>query len=408
MIHGRPLHLRAGSTWALASVSVALAAGLVRTIVVARFLEPVDIGLMGIAVLALGFVEAVASTGLDTTLVAERNDVERDIDPAFTIQLVRGVAVSIVLWLSAPAVAWIFHNDGAVSVIRGAGAIPALRGLANPAVALAIRRFDFRRVFWWSLPEVLSSLAITLALAVAWRSVWALVIGAVAAQAAATLASYGLVPRRPRFVLAGQRMRELLRVSRFVTGSRALMYFSVNLDSAVVGIALGTRALGFYQFAMRAAELPVVTFTRAIAQVALPSFSGERGSDLSITTTWRALRRSVIVVNGAAAIAIVLFGDAVVRVIAGDRWLPAVPVMRILALAMVCRALIVLTGQLLDAVGQPALTMRLNAVRLASLIVLLPPLAAYGGLLGVAQAILIGTSGAALFAHRLAARVLPR
>lgn len=70
--------------------------------------------------------------------------------------------------------------------------------------------------------------------------------------------------------------------------------------------------------------------------------------------------------------------------------------------------MLVLTGQLLDAVGQPAQTMRLNAVRLAILVVLLAPLAAWGGLRGVALAVLVANAVAALRAARLSARALSR
>ena len=131
---------RAGSGWALASVGVALVSGLVRTIVVARFLGPDAIGLMGIALLSLGFLEAVASTGVDTALVAKRKDAESFIDPAFTIQLTRGLVVLGVLWIGAPAVARVVQTDAALGVIRSVGAIAVIRGLANPAVSLAVRR----------------------------------------------------------------------------------------------------------------------------------------------------------------------------------------------------------------------------------------------------------------------------
>ena len=384
-----PAQLRAGSAWALASVAVTLSAGLLRTIVTARFLGPSDIGLMGIALLALGFVEAVASTGMDTALMAERNDVESYLDPAFTIQIARGLIVSALLWIAAPTLAWAFHNDAAVSVIRSVGTIAALRGLANPAVVLVMRRLDFQRVFWWSLPEVLSSLCLAV----------------VAGQAVGTIASYGMAPRMPRLVFHRQPLQALLRFGRFVSGSRALMYFSVNVDAAVVGLAMGTQALGFYQFATRVAELPVVTFTRAVAQVALPALSDLHSNAAALARTWRAMLGWILAVNAAAAIVILLFGEAAIVALAGDRWLPAVPLMRILAVAMVFRAVVVLSGQLLDAVGQPALTMRLNAGRLATLLVVLPPLAAWAGSHGVAQGVLLANAGAALFALRLSARV---
>jgi len=398
--------VRAGSAWALGSAAVALFAGLVRTVVLARFLDPAEIGLMGIALLALGFVEAVASTGVDTALVAERNDVERYIDPAFTIQVVRGFVVFGLLWVGAPAVAWAFRNDAAIDIIRSVGIIAVLRGVANPAVVFAIRGLDFRRVFWWTLPEVLTSLCLAVVLGFIRRDVWALVIAVVAGQAVGTVASYGLVRRMPRVALGRRHIHELLRFGRFVSGSRALMYFSVNLDAAAVGMTMGTHTLGLYQFAKRVAELPVGTFTRAVGQVALPALSGTHASAAALSRTWRAMLGSVVAVNAAAAVVILLVGEAGVEAVAGRQWLPAVPILKILAVAMLFRAVVVLTGQLLDARGQPSLTLRLNAVRLGTLLVLLPPLALWGGLNGVAQAVVLASAVSAFLAFRLSDRVL--
>jgi O-antigen/teichoic acid export membrane protein len=397
--------LHTGGVWALASVAVALGAGLVRTIVIARFLDPFAIGVMGIALLVLGFVEAVSSAGVDTALVAERRDIETYLDPAFTIQLTRGVVVFGLLWITAPAVAWGFGNDAAGSVIRSVAAIAALRGLANPAVALAVKRLDFRRVFWWSLPEVLASVGVTVALAYLRRDVWALVIGAVAGQVVGTIASYALVPRMPRVVVVPRHLYDLLRFARFVSGSRALMYFSVNLDVAFVGVTMGTHTLGLYQFATRVAELPIVTFTRAVAQVALPALTSLTPAAGTLRRTWRAMLGWVLAVNAATAIFLVLFGKAAVHAVAGERWLEAVPIIQLLSVAMVFRAVVILTGQLLDAVGKPAVTLRLNAVRLAALAALLPLLGTWG-LQGVAQAVLVASAGAALLGAWLCEPVL--
>jgi O-antigen/teichoic acid export membrane protein len=400
-----PAQLRAGSAWALASVAVTLSAGILRTFVVARFLEPVEIGLLGIALLALGFVEAMTSTGVDTALTARR-EVETYIDPGFTIQVARGFAVFGLLWAAAPAIAHLFGNGAAVDVVRSVATIAALRGLANPAVVLPVRRLDFRRVFWWSLPEVLSSLLLSIGLVYLRRDVWALIIAVVIGQAVGTIASYGLAQRRPRLVFHRQRILELLRFGGFVSGSRALMYFSVNADAAVVGVVMGTQALGLYQFATRVAELPVVTFTRAVAQVALPALSGFETGAETLRRAWRTMLGWVMAVNAASVVIILMFGETIVGAVAGRQWLPAVPIMRILAAAMLFRGILVLTGQLLDAVGQPAQTLRLNAVRFGTLVVVLTPLAAWDGPRGVAQAVLVANGIAVLWASRLTARAL--
>ncbi|MGH7607925.1 MAG: oligosaccharide flippase family protein, partial [Gemmatimonadales bacterium] len=384
-----------GGAWALLTVGVALCATVVRTLVVARFLGPHELGLMAIAILALGTLDAVSSTGFDTALVSEPDDVESDLDPAFTVQAVRGVVVTAGLWAAAPLVASLFNTAAAVPVIRSIGFVALIRGFANPAVALLVRKLEFRRLFWWTLPETLVGLGLALWLAPARHDVWALVIAVLGAQTVAAVMSYVMVPRRPRLEFRGEHARRLLRFSKWVSVSRTLTYFSVTADAAVVGTVYGAGALGLYQFACRIAELPVVTFTRAVARVVLPGFSERQGSPERLQRAWWSVFRVVVLVSSAFAVVVLLFGDVLVARLVGSHWLPAVPPLRILAAAMVFRAVVVVAGQLFDGVRQPRLTLRVNAVRLGVLLVAIGPLTWAFGTRGVAGSVLLASLAAA-------------
>ena len=149
-----------------------------------------------------------------------------------------------------------------------------------------------------------------------------------------------------------------------------------------------------------------MTFTRAAAQVALPALSGTHQNTDGLRKTWRTLLQWVFCVNVAAALAILIGGEAAIEAVVGPQWLAALPLMRILAFAMPFRALLVLAGQLLDARGQPEATMRLNAVRLAALILVLPVLAGWSGVQGVAYGVLLANAGTSVLALRLSSRVL--
>jgi O-antigen/teichoic acid export membrane protein len=131
----------------------------------------------------------------------------------------------------------------------------------------------------------------------------------------------------------------------------------------------------------------------------------ETGAE-TLRRAWRTMLGWVMAVNAASVVIILMFGETIVGAVAGRQWLPAVPIMRILAAAMLFRGILVLTGQLLDAVGQPAQTLRLNAVRFGTLVVVLTPLAAWDGPRGVAQAVLVANGIAVLWASRLTARAL--
>lgn len=79
----------------------------------------------------------------------------------------------------------------------------------------------------------------------------------------------------------------------------------------------------------------------------------------------------------------------------GERWRPAVSVIRILSAAMVFRAAVIVSGQYFDAARQPRLTVRVNVVRLAVLLLAIAPLATGFGMNGAAISVLLSTLVAA-------------
>lgn len=384
----------AGGAWALLTIACNLGLGMARTLVVARLVGARELGVMGMGLLTLGAVDALTATGVEVALVSQRGDIERDLDGVFAIQAARGALITVLLWAAAPLAAAFFGTPGAAAVVRALAVTALLKGLSNPAVLVLVKRIEFRRLFWWSLPEVLTGFAVAVGLAIVRRDVWALVAGAVAAQAAATLASYAMLPRRPRLRVARGGVRRLLGYGRWVSGARALAWVSLSADNAVVGRLLGASALGVYQLAFRVGEMGVVTFTRAVVQVALPALTELRGS-AQLGRGFRALFRVVLAANCAFALAVLLFARPLLARLLGPAWLPAVPVLRILVVAMVFRAVAVIAFELFHAARRPSLTLRVNAVRLAVMLVPIVPLVHRWGMEGAALSVLVASVAAA-------------
>jgi O-antigen/teichoic acid export membrane protein len=186
-----------GGAWALLTVGGGMAVAMARTLVVARLLGAREMGVMGIALLVLGTVEAFTATGVEAALVSHPGDVRGELGSAFAIQVARGALVAALIWAAAPLVAAFFGTPAALGVTRGVAVTSLLRGLWNPAVLLLVKRIEFGRIFWWSLPELVAGFAVAVGVALVRHDVWALVAGAVAGQAASTLSSYLMVRERP-------------------------------------------------------------------------------------------------------------------------------------------------------------------------------------------------------------------
>jgi O-antigen/teichoic acid export membrane protein len=270
-----------------------------------------------------------------------------------------------------------------------------LRSLSNPAVTLLVKRIEFARLFWWSLPEGITGFALAVGVALVRRDVWALVAGAVGAQVVATAASYVMLPRRPGFRVSREAVRRLLHFGKWVSGARVLAWVSLSADNAVVGRLLGAGAVGVYQLAFRVGELGVATFTRAAVQVALPALA-ELQASAQLGRGFRVALRLVVAANCAFALGVLLWAGPVLGRLLGPEWLPAVPVLRILVVAMVFRGVAMVAAELFHAVRRPGLTLQVNAARVAVMLATLVPLVHRFGMEGAAVSVLLASVAAAV------------
>jgi lipopolysaccharide exporter len=385
----------AAGGWAFLARTLVATSGFARTLVLARLLSPVDFGAMGAALVILAALEAFTGTGFETALLQRRGDIDHLYDSVFTIQLLRGVGLAALVWMAAPFAAAFFRGPVLVPVLRAVGVVLILRGLANPAKLQLYRELRYDTLFWWSLPEVAISLGSAVALGVVLRNVWALVISLIATQAVATVLSHIIVARAPRLALDRAAIREVAHYSKWVLATQAVTFLNVQGDNGFVARALGIGSLGFYQVAFRIAELPVTGFTQVVMQVALPSLSALQRERDHLRSWYIGAERIVLIVHGAFVALILLFGAPLTHAFLGPIWMPIVPALKILVVAMLLRALVDLAGTLFNAVGEPRLAYRLHGTRLAIMAVAIYPLSQLmGGLQGVAVAVLLSLIGA--------------
>ena len=105
-----------------------------RTVILARLLAPDDFGLMGIALLMLSLLTIFTQTGFDSALVQRKGDIQPYLDTAWTVRLVRGALLALLLVLAAPLLASFFNAPAATQIIRVMAISAFLSGLVNIGV----------------------------------------------------------------------------------------------------------------------------------------------------------------------------------------------------------------------------------------------------------------------------------
>ena len=152
-------------------------------------------------------------------------------------------------------------------------------------------------------------------------------------------------------------------------GERAVNFLSANVDYLLIGRFLGVAALGAYSIAYQLVVKPVFELNPILTRVAFPAFAKKQADNEALARGYVEVIRLIafIVVPTMAAVAVL--APVFVPVVFGAQWALAIPLLQILSIVGVARALTSPVGDLILAKGRPDLSFKINGFLLVTMAV---------------------------------------
>ncbi|MDQ3643943.1 MAG: oligosaccharide flippase family protein [Actinomycetota bacterium] len=305
---------------------------LVQGLVVTALLGPVAIGLYGIVTTTAMTIVQLRRVGIDEAFVQQTEEhQEEEFQRAFALELSIGIVFSLLIAALAPVLALAYGDDRLLALTLAVAYLPTAFALQAPQWVF-FRRMDFLRLrlLQFSIPAV--TFAVTVPLAAVTESVWALVLGPLAGNTVAVIATLAVSPYRlrPRFDRAAARRYLGFSWPIFATALATLVVLqgqvlAFDLDAGLAAAGFITLAATLTRYADRADQIVATTIYPAICAVAdRPATQRELFVKSSrVTMIW-----AVPFCAGLALFA----GDLVAHVL-GSEWEPAVLLIEGLAVA---------------------------------------------------------------------------
>ncbi len=375
-----------GGVWLTVGEATGRLAGIAKLAVLARLIAPSEFGLFGAAAMVVQLVEYFTDAAFRVALIRKQGDLEDYLGTVWTVQMVRGAAMSLFVYALAPLGAAFFDLPAAVPVVRVLSVIPFLRSLSNPAVVHLRRDLNFRKEVVWKMSGPLAGLAAALVAAAITPSVWALAVSLLASGTVETATSFLVSPFIPRPAFQWARIRELTGFVKWVFWSNVINYFETYLDSAVIGRALGARELGIYQVAMQSSSMPASQIGMQIGGAAYPALS-KLNEARDVSRAFLRMTTLLVAVVLPLGCALTAMAPQFCAVVLGARWTEAVPVIRVIVWCGVAIAGIRTSQAVFLALGRPDVNAKVSFLRLGVMMALIYPLLSRFGVAGAAAAV---------------------
>jgi lipopolysaccharide exporter len=304
--------------------------GLVSVILLSRWLGPAQMGLFEKTAIILAVLDMLSALGLETALVRRDTLERKHYDTAWTLNIIRGVAMFLALLLIAPFTdAW-FNTKGLGAILPWLALMPVLTGLENIGMVDVRRALNFKIEYQWMVGRRIASFIIAIGLAFWLKSVWALVYASVGSGVVGLLLSYRLSTYRPRFSLQG--WSDLRHFVGWFFSYTTLGAITSRIDEMLLLRFASVSDTAFYRRAIELSGLPTTELAGPLARALLPGLAQLQSKPDELRALFTKFLALSVIMSLPICVGMFLLAAPFVELLLGAQWMAIVPLLKILCL----------------------------------------------------------------------------
>lgn len=329
-----------GVRWTTLSGGVSTATETLRTVVLARFLSPIDFGLMAMVMVVIGLAQTYVDLGISAAIIHRQDATHEQLSSLYWVNIVSGFVTFAILWFCTPAIVFGFREPALLPLLHAV----ALAFLIIPWGAqfeiLLQKELKFQVLAKQEIVSSIGGLIVAVVGAVIGQGVWALAYSFLATLLIKTLLlmRIGIFEYRPLLHFRRADLKGYVGFGLFQLGERSINYISERLDQILIGPLLGAQVLGYYNFAFNLTARPISRINPILTRVAFPVFSRVQNDNGKLQRGYLKLVSFLTTVNAPLLVGLAATAPVAVPLIFGEKWIPAIILVQILSFMSLSRS----------------------------------------------------------------------
>ena len=338
--------------WSAVSLVGRQAVQLISAVILARILGPDQYGVIAMVSIYVALSLVVLDQGIALALIQKDELTPGEPGAAATVNIALSFLLGVATILVSSTIADFFNTSELAPLLNALGWCLVVKGVAIVPRALLSRELRFKPIAYSDTLGATVGAAAGITFALLGGGVWAFIVQTVTADLyvaiALLIAFRGPVPNLRLGTLRG-----LFFFSIKIFASNLLLNTSRRIDDILIGRFLTPADLAYYGVAYRVLMFPVQLLSGVVNRAVYPLVA-RRAAD-SDYLTWLVSNAtrilSAIMVPGLTLV--ILIAPVGIPLVFGPEWIPAVPVVQILAIAGARQGLFCMTGTIMTGLGKP-------------------------------------------------------
>lgn len=299
------------------------------SIIIARIISPSEYGVVAISNAIIVIFRVFIDSGLGNSLIQKKDADDLDFSTAFFTNVFFCLLSYCLIYFTAPFLATVYKEPSLILIIRVSGLIIIIAGLKNVQHAYISKNLLFKKFFFASLIGTIVSGIVGIYLALKGYGALALVMTNLTDILIDTICVWISIKWRPKMQFSFSRLRRLYTYGWKIFVSSLLDKIYSKIYQLVIGERYSSESLAFFDKGETVTNKITSNIDYALNSVLFSAMAFKQDEREKVKAIAKKTIKINVFIMTPLLIGLIAVCEPMVKVLLTDKWLPAVPFIRI-------------------------------------------------------------------------------
>lgn len=302
-------------------------------VVLANELSEEDFGLVGVLLIFQAFATILTDSGFGAALLRKKQATEADYSTVFWFNLLVSLGLYVILWLGAPIIAEIFHDQRLIPLSKVMFVAFVVNGLAIVQTNILMKQMNVRPLAIANTIALIVSGGVGIWIALAGGGAWALVWQTVTLAIIKTSLLWIWGKWRPRTWMHRESLSGIWKVGMGVLSSSMLNTIFLQLYNIAIGAWYTSLSiLGIYTQADKWSKMGSASISQILTASFVPLLASVQDNEKNFRQYVTKINRFTAFILFPALGGLAAVGEPLFHTLFGNKWDAAIPLFQLLSL----------------------------------------------------------------------------